>query len=92
MGLYRQHVVPRMVDRMCGAARFDRWPAQAAEGLLGRVDEIGFGSGLNVPHYPSDVEMILAVVPAVVSWRMARGRIAASPVRVSPSVPTGRIS
>jgi ubiquinone/menaquinone biosynthesis C-methylase UbiE len=68
---------------MCGAGRFDRWRAQAAEGLLGRVVEIGFGSGLNVPHYPSDVEVILAVEPAVVAWRMAAGRIAASPVRVS---------
>ena len=83
VGLYREHVVPRLIDRMCGAARFDHWRARAAEGLCGRVVEIGFGSGLNVRHYPSEVEVILAVEPAGVAWRMAAHRIGASAVRVS---------
>jgi SAM-dependent methyltransferase len=83
VGLYREHVVPRLVGRACAAARFDRWRALAADGLHGRVVEIGFGSGLNVPHYPPDLEVVLAVEPSALALRLAGPRIGASPVRVS---------
>jgi len=82
MGVYREHVVPRMVDRMCGAAGFDRWRAQAVDGLTGRVVEVGFGSGLNVPHYPPEVEVVLAVEPAALARRLADRRIREAPVRI----------
>jgi SAM-dependent methyltransferase len=82
MGFYREQVVPRLVDQMCGAVGFDRWRAQAADGLFGRVVEVGFGSGLNVPHYPDGVETVLAVEPARVARRLAEQRIRATQVRV----------
>ena len=82
MGLYREHVVPRLVDFACGSAGFDRWRAQATDGLAGRVVEVGFGSGLNVPHYPPDVDMVLAVEPARLARKLAERRIAASRVPV----------
>ena len=83
VGLYREQVVPRLVGRACAAARFDRWRSMAAEGLQGRIVEIGFGSGLNVPHYPPDLEIVLAVEPSPVALHMAAARISASPVPVS---------
>ena len=83
MGLYGEQVVPRLVDLGCGLAGLDRWRAQATEGLAGRVVEIGFGSGLNVPHYPLDVDVVLAVEPAMVARRMAERRIAPSRVPVT---------
>jgi len=82
VGLYREEVVPRLVDRMCGAAGFHSWRARAVDGLSGRVVEVGFGSGLNVPHYPDAVEVVLAVEPAAVARRRAEQRIRASPVRI----------
>jgi SAM-dependent methyltransferase len=82
MGLYREHVVPRLVDLACGSAGFERWRVRAADGLAGRVVEIGFGSGLNVPHYPAEVDVVLAVEPARVARRLAECRIEASPVSV----------
>jgi ubiquinone/menaquinone biosynthesis C-methylase UbiE len=82
MGLYREHVLPRLVDRACGTAELRRWRRQVVVGLSGTVLEIGFGSGLNVPAYPIEVELVYAVEPAATARRLAEGRIAASPVRV----------
>lgn len=82
MGLYREHVVPRLVDVACGVAGFDRWRARATKGLTGTVVEIGFGSGLNVRHYPPEVDVVLAVEPARVARQMAARRVQASSVPV----------
>jgi SAM-dependent methyltransferase len=82
VAVYREQVVPRMVEWMCGAAGMDRWRSEAVDGLSGRVVEIGFGSGLNVPHYPPDVDVVLAVEPSATARRLAERRIRESPVRV----------
>jgi ubiquinone/menaquinone biosynthesis C-methylase UbiE len=82
MGFYREQVLPRVVDKACGVSEFDDWRARATEGLTGRVVEIGFGSGLNLPHYPTDVDLVLAVEPAAVARKLAEKRVAASPVPV----------
>jgi ubiquinone/menaquinone biosynthesis C-methylase UbiE len=46
-------------------------------GLHGRVLEIGFGSGLNLRHYPAGVTEILIVEPSAVALRLAQPRLAA---------------
>ena len=56
--------------------------ARVTEGMTGVVLEIGFGSGLNVPQYPSGVTRVLAVDPATVGRRLAATRIAAYAVPV----------
>ncbi len=82
MGVYGEHVVPRLVDLACGSAGFDRWRARAAAGLSGTVLEIGFGSGLNLAHYPPEVGLVLAVEPARVARQLARRRVETSAVTV----------
>lgn len=82
MSLYRDHVLPRVIDRACGAADIRPWRVEAAAGLTGTVVEIGFGSGLNLPVLPSEVDVVYAVEPAALARRLAARRIAASTARV----------
>jgi SAM-dependent methyltransferase len=82
MGLYREHVLPRLVDWTCGASGLDPWRARATAGLSGRVVEVGFGSGLNLVHYPPEVDVVLAVEPARTARRMAERRMEAAAVAV----------
>lgn len=83
MGLYRDRVLPHVIELTCGGPAFERWRARATEGLTGRVVEIGFGSGLNVPVYPAEVTEVFAVEPAAEARRMAEDRVAASAVPVT---------
>lgn len=82
MGLYRERILPRLVEVACGGAQMERWRARATEGLSGTIVEIGFGSGLNVPVYPKEVTDVLAVEPALLARRRAEGRVAASHVEL----------
>jgi len=51
-------------------------------GLTGDIIEIGFGSGLNVAFHPPAVASVAAVEPADTAWKLAAGRIAATPILV----------
>ena len=41
MGLYREQLLPRLVEVACGGSAMERWRARTTEGLEGRVVEIG---------------------------------------------------
>jgi ubiquinone/menaquinone biosynthesis C-methylase UbiE len=82
VGFYREHVLPRLVDRACGTGELRRWRKHATAGLSGTVVEIGFGSGLNMPAYPPEVHLVYAVEPALTARRLAEERIAESHVHV----------
>lgn len=82
MRFYEEQVLPRFVDVALGGKQFTELRARVAADLDGEVLEVGFGSGRNVPHYPSAVKRVLAVDPAEVGRKIARRRLAASPVPV----------
>jgi ubiquinone/menaquinone biosynthesis C-methylase UbiE len=82
---YNTYVVPRLVNLACGSAMMRPLRERVCAGLSGDVVEIGFGSGLNVPFYPSSVTSVAAIEPARVGWAMAAKRVAASSVRIDRS-------
>ena len=85
MGIYGDHVLPRLINVACNTKSSREQRARVCEGLAGEVVEIGFGSGLNVPHYPGEVRRVAAVEPADIGWKLASKRIAetATPIERS---------
>ncbi len=82
MGLYADHILPRGIDWVMGKPEFTELRRRVTPELAGTVLEVGFGSGLNLPHYPETVERLLAIDPATVGRKLARPRLEASPVPV----------
>ena len=82
MGFYGEQVVPRITNVLLGNKAFGKLRGEECAGLHGDVVEIGFGSGLNLPHLPSEVTGVWTVEPSAVALKLAAGRIAGSPVEV----------
>jgi ubiquinone/menaquinone biosynthesis C-methylase UbiE len=74
---WEDQVLPRLVDLTLDDDGAGRYRATATAGLRGDVVELGFASGRNLPHYPTEVERVLAVEPADLAWERARGRVRA---------------
>ncbi|WP_425394594.1 class I SAM-dependent methyltransferase [Aldersonia kunmingensis] len=82
MALYRTHVLPRLVNLTCGSSMITPLRDRVCAGLHGNVVEIGFGSGLNVPHYPAGVDSVTGVEPEDLGWKLARKRLDATTIHV----------
>ena len=82
MGLYARHVFPRLCDWAMSAPRMARLRSEVLAGVGGEVLEIGFGTGLNLPHYPSQVRRITTVDPNPGMGSLARRRIARAAIEV----------
>lgn len=82
MGVYRDRILPRLTDAVMARSEYREIRARVVADLSGDVLEVGFGSGLNVPHYSAAVHRVLAVDPATLGRTLAAKRVAASPVPV----------
>lgn len=82
MAVYTDHVLPHLMNRLMNDAETRQIRQRVCTGLRGEIAEIGFGSGLNLPHLPAEVTQVYAVEPSRVSVRLAGGRMAAATARV----------
>jgi ubiquinone/menaquinone biosynthesis C-methylase UbiE len=73
-GLYRDQVLPRFQDKVMGRRTNRPIRERVCEVLHGDVLEVGFGTGLNVWYYPSDVTKVVAIEPSEVCMRIAKPR------------------
>ena len=85
MGVYGEQALPRLINVVCNLKEARAARARVCEGLAGDVVEIGFGSGLNIPFYPSGVTRVAAVEPADVGWKLAGKRVRETAVPVERS-------
>src|SRR3977135_827125 len=82
MAVWREQVVPRLTAVLLRTDEVRGHRQDVINGLQGVVVEIGFGSGLNVPLYPAEVEMVYAIEPSGCGRRLAAKRVEASPVPI----------
>jgi ubiquinone/menaquinone biosynthesis C-methylase UbiE len=81
MGFYSRHILPRLLDIAMGAKPITYQRKKVVPRAEGRVLEIGFGAGHNLPYYdPGKVERIWALEPAAEMRARAGERAAASPI------------
>lgn len=82
MGLYANYVFPWLMELTLGRQQLAEDRRKALADARGEVLEIGFGTGLNLPHYPREVDLLAAVDPARMLYRRVERRIAAAPMPV----------
>ena len=89
MGLYSGVIFPRLCDLMLGRPFIARHRRELLTQAFGDVLEIGFGTGLNLTHYPNRVRKITTVDPNVGMQRLARKRIRHTGMAVDQRVLSG---
>lgn len=62
--LYEKYILPRLIDTACSQPPMTKLRSQYVSQAVGRVLEIGIGSGLNLAHYSDAVESVIGVDPA----------------------------
>jgi SAM-dependent methyltransferase len=75
MGIYARYVLPRLIDLVMRKESDTAERTRLVPLARGRVLEVGFGSGLNLPFYGPAVERLYGLDPSRELWRLARRRI-----------------
>jgi len=72
MSLYERYILSKLLDLTCGSKPVRKQREKIVPAAAGRVLEIGFGSGRNLPFYePEAVEHVWALDPSAESWHQA---------------------
>jgi len=80
MGFYQRYVFPHVLD--FAMRRMNPLRGDVLAPASGDVLEIGFGTGLNLRHYPASVRRLCAVDPMKALEKRVAERIAAAPFPV----------
>ena len=83
MSFYADRVLPHLTNLACGSKPARKQREKVVPRAYGDVLEIGFGSGLNLPHYDRDkVRRVFGLEPSAGMRRLAAKRIAAAGIEV----------
>lgn len=83
MNLYERFLLPTLVTGACSCSPIDKQRQKVVPGAEGVVLELGFGAGLNLPHYDaSKVRKLYALEPSPGMVKRARRAVARSPIDV----------
>jgi ubiquinone/menaquinone biosynthesis C-methylase UbiE len=82
MSLYSNYIFPLLCEFTLNNPIVDEQRRELLAQVEGAVLEIGFGTGLNLPHYPHTIRKITTVDPNAGMSRKAKCRIEQSPIAV----------
>jgi ubiquinone/menaquinone biosynthesis C-methylase UbiE len=82
MGFYSRFIFPWLCDFLLDQPLIAEQRRQLLSGAAGDVLEIGFGSGLNLPHYSTTVQHLTAVDPNPGMQQRAARRVKRSDINV----------
>ena len=75
MSFYERHILPRIVNMACGMSNIAEQREKVVPHAEGRILEVGFGSGHNLPYYtPEKVEKLWALEPSEGMRKLASKR------------------
>ncbi len=89
MGIYSQLIFPRLLELSMSSESMTGYRQQLLKNVQGDVLEIGFGTGLNLPHYPETVTSLTTIDPNEGMGAIAQKRISQSPIPVTNKVLSG---
>ena len=82
MGIYSKYVFPHLLDFVMSRPNMTEQRERALADAHGDVLEVGFGTGLNLEHYPAKVDRLTIVDPEHLLLRKVQRRIDATPIPV----------
>lgn len=90
MGLYSRYIFPRLLDWALGNSLIQSQRSETLAPVRGNVLEIGFGTGLNLSHYPKQVTRLTAIDPermltSRVERRIAQSRLLVEQIQLDAS-------
>ena len=77
-GLYCRFLFPWLLEFGLGGEDAGKERAKALESAYGEVLEVGFGTALNLAHYPRGVSRLIAIEPEAMLPQKVSQRIAAA--------------
>ena len=89
MGFYSQNILPYLLDWSLSDPNLALHRREILADVKGKVLEIGFGTGLNLPYYPKHTETLVTVDPNPKMNQLAQKRIQSSEVTVDCKILNG---
>ncbi|MEM1292532.1 MAG: class I SAM-dependent methyltransferase [Cyanobacteria bacterium P01_H01_bin.162] len=83
MGWYGRWVFPRLLEWSMAGEPLSTYRQEVLADVTGQVLEIGFGTGLNLAHYPATVSSLTVIDPNPGVAAIAQPRIDASPLPIT---------
>ena len=89
MNIYSQYIFPRLLDWTMTSPNISEYRKMLLQDVTGEVLEIGFGTGLNLAHYPEQIKQLTTIDVNPGMNEMAQKRIKQAPFKVDSRVANG---